>query len=170
MNIFKRVGLFGLGVLTHGKLTKNYAWGVEFFSKVSEFKDQWTFLDFSCEWSKYACDHNPRFEILLILFNIKIFEFSIYNMWHLEHEQSPYFGLSEAEEDSLLVICHERRNFYNGLPISWYEFGYDVKPSQIPSRFLRVPNTVYWEFGGTHEEALSVLQFEGFEIKQGESI
>lgn len=38
-------------------------------------------------------------------------------------------------------------------------------------RFLRVPETKYYEFGGSHEDALKILKrSNAFNIKEGEEI
>jgi hypothetical protein len=66
---------------------------------------------------------------------------------------------------NIIVIFHSREKFY-GKPIYWYQFETARSPvasdSRIPEKFLRVPLTVYWEYGGTHEEALKDLTNSGF--------
>lgn len=62
------------------------------------------------------------------------------------------------------VIYHSRRNFYLGRPVYWYEFkseGGNVQLDTILGKFLRVPFTIYYEFGGEHTEALSLLTSNG---------
>jgi hypothetical protein len=36
--------------------------------------------------------------------------------------------------------------------------------------FLNVPATPYYEFGGTHQEALEKLEYGGFDIIEGNEI
>lgn len=77
--------------------------------------------------------------------------------------------------ENVKVIAYSRRNFYNGRPIYWYQFIYtnvlneeidfgktDIGELAIPVKFLRVPETRYYEYGGTHEEALKDLTNSGF--------
>jgi len=73
------------------------------------------------------------------------------------------------------TIYHSRKSFYNGLPIYWYEFkwsnGDNLMLEQLCHRFLRVPETIYYEYGGTHEEALKELTaIRLFDIIEGEEI
>jgi len=62
-----------------------------------------------------------------------------------------------------IVICHSRHDFYNK-PVWWYEFWGKKGTSLIPLKFLNVPETPYYEYGGTHDEALKDLGEFGFEI------
>lgn len=66
------------------KLSKNYAVELGLLRKVSYFKEQVTFCDFDCGVFYSKSDHNPKFVTELILFNILIFEFSIYNINHVD--------------------------------------------------------------------------------------
>ena len=72
------------------------------------------------------------------------------------------------------TIFHNRRNFYNGHNIYWYEFlsGYsNVTINSILGQFLLVPGTKYYEFGGNHEEAIKVLTDGGIiDIVEGKEI
>lgn len=65
-----------------------------------------------------------------------------------------------------IVICHSRHNFYNK-PIWWYEFETD---GEVPLKFLRVGNTKYFEYGGTHYEAMADLTKQSFDIIEGKEI
>jgi hypothetical protein len=74
----------------------------------------------------------------------------------------------------ITVIFHSRKKFYNGKPIYWYEF---ISPNDIdfedliPQSFLNVPLTVFYEYGGTHEEALNTLTKSGFtDIVEGNEL
>lgn len=78
-------------------------------------------------------------------------------------------------EKDFIVIARSRRNFYEGRPIYWYEFiteiGWFDFTSLIPQRFLNVPYTVFYEYGGTHEEAILELTKAGFiDIVEGDEI
>ena len=82
-------------------------------------------------------------------------------------------------KDNVKVIARSRRNFYEGRPIYWYQFDFGVVSvdkfaefhALIPTRFLRVPYTIYYEFGGTHEEAIAELTSEGFtDIMEGDEL
>ena len=67
------------------------------------------------------------------------------------------------------VIARPRRNFYEGRPIYWYQFDGDL--SLIPDKFLRVPYTIYYEFGGTHQEAIAELTKVGItDIVEGDEL
>ena len=74
----------------------------------------------------------------------------------------------------ITVIYHNRRNFYQGRPIYWYEFmskNEEDFADLIPEKFLNVPFTVYWEFGDSHEEAIKELKDAGItDIVEGDII
>lgn len=62
------------------------------------------------------------------------------------------------------VISHSRQKFYYNKPIYWYEFisgGSNVMLDSILGKFLRVPDAVYYEYGGTHVEAIKELTSAG---------
>ena len=83
-------------------------------------------------------------------------------------------------KNSVKVVAHSRRNFYEGRPIYWYQFDCPGVVSVdkiaefnalIPTKFLRVPYTIYYEYGGTHEEAIAELTKEGFtDIVEGDEL
>lgn len=73
------------------------------------------------------------------------------------------------------AIYHSRRNFYNGKPFYWYEFisndGSNITLPSVAQKFLRVEYTIYYEYGGTHEEALLELtNYNLTDIVGGEEI
>lgn len=73
------------------------------------------------------------------------------------------------------VIYHSRRNFYNGRSIYWYEFisndGSNITLPTIANKFLRVEYTIYYEYGGTHEEAIFELtNYSLTDIVEGKEI
>lgn len=78
------------------------------------------------------------------------------------------------------VIFHPRKKFYGGKDIYWYEFiGMDLDlvkvceyDGHIPEKFLRVPETKYYEYGGSHAEAIADLTktWRGSSIIEGDEI
>jgi len=76
----------------------------------------------------------------------------------------------------ITVIYHSRKKFYDyKRDIYWYEFTSDISKgdftSLIPGGFLNIPFTLYYEFGGSHEEALKNLTDNGFiDIVEGDAI
>lgn len=88
----------------HSRIGCNYAWELNTFSKVRNFKkDGITFFELIINWDKYMGDHNPQFTFSLVLFNFQIWEFIIYNVWHINNPNSPYYeeNLVEEEEERL---------------------------------------------------------------------
>jgi hypothetical protein len=154
----------------HGIIDNNYGWELELFRKNRELKDGFTTIDLKINFDQYVADHNPRFEFSLTLFNFNIFDFSIYNVWHLEHEQSPFYGLSDAEVETLDASYHSRKNFYHGKDIYWYRLFCDGHPISasteqfVPQGFLRVTDSEYFEFGGELYDAKVALKLGGFRI------
>jgi len=74
----------------------------------------------------------------------------------------------------MTVVYHSRKKFYNGIDIYWYEFLFDdgtnMKCIDITvgyRHFLKVSSTKYYEFGGTHEDAIKVLIENGFSVVEG---
>jgi hypothetical protein len=77
-----------------GKINEDYSWELELFRRWRNSKnDGKTFFELKANLDVYPSDHNPRFEFYLIIFNFLIFDFEIYNIWHIEHERSPYYEL-----------------------------------------------------------------------------
>lgn len=66
------------------KISKNYAWEYSFFHLIRGLSDGITWFNLSIDSSWYKGDHNPQFSIELILLNLMIFEFRIYNINHSE--------------------------------------------------------------------------------------
>jgi hypothetical protein len=66
------------------KITKNFSLDFSFFHLVRAFKDGITFFNFVVELDLYKGDHNPQFNICLIIINFKIFEIDFYNINHLK--------------------------------------------------------------------------------------
>lgn len=63
----------------------------------------------------------------------------------------------------ITVTC-QRRSFFEIEVVNpyLYSFSPDVDDSTVPNRFLRIPSTIYFEYGGTHDEALNDLTDFGF--------
>jgi len=82
----------------HHKIGKNYDWELDLFYKYRSFKDGIDFFELKTNWDRYICDHNPKFEFGLRILNYTIFDFSIYNVWHTDHPNSPYFGMDDSPD------------------------------------------------------------------------
>jgi len=63
-------------------LTKKYAMDFSCLHFIRKFNDGITFFDFSINLDFYEDNHNPRFSIIWIILNFKVFEFEIYNRNH----------------------------------------------------------------------------------------
>ena len=81
-----------------GKVGDDYAWELDFLYKYRDFSDGIDFFVFKCGLDKYHCEHNPKFDFSLRILNVTIFEFSIYNIWHMDNENSPYYHIHLEEE------------------------------------------------------------------------
>ena len=69
----------------------------------------------------------------------------------------------------MTTITHSRKKFYHGKDIHWYEIL--AEAASIPPKFLRMPETNYFEYGGTHEDALKDLTDSGFnDIVEGDEL
>ena len=161
----------------HGNINRNYSWELELFTKHRDFKFGITPFKFEIDFSIYPCDHNPKFEMELVIMNFSIFQFLIYNIWHMENEHSPYYGLSETEVETLDASYHSRKTFYNGKDIYWYKLFCDGVPissgteHHVPWGFLKIPETEYYEYGGSHNDAIIHLKLSGFNsIMEGDEI
>jgi hypothetical protein len=65
------------------KITKKFALDFTAFHLLRSFKDGITFFEFDVNLDLYEQDHNPKFRIVLIALNFKLFEFEIYNINHV---------------------------------------------------------------------------------------
>lgn len=61
-----------------------YAWELNLFHKYRDFKDGISFVELNVCYDKYIGDHNPKFQILFATFNYILFDFSVYNIYHIE--------------------------------------------------------------------------------------
>lgn len=72
------------------------------------------------------------------------------------------------------VICRKRDIHSSVVNPYLYQFEGMVSESSldyIPSKFLEIPQTGYYEYGGTHEEALQELTNAGFsDIIEGDEL
>jgi len=73
--------------LYYGQINKKYAWEFDIFRKIRHFKDGITFFNLDICFDLYKEDHKPSFTIVFEIFNFKIFEFSIYNINHLNNTE-----------------------------------------------------------------------------------
>jgi len=65
-----------------------------------------------------------------------------------------------------IAIIHNREKFYGMSNIYWYR----LYNGPIPSKFIKVPDTDYYEYGGTHNSALKELKKNKFKIIEGKDI
>jgi hypothetical protein len=68
----------------HGKITKEMAWELSGMS--IWMRHGFSFFDLRCEFQKRSeyMDHTPNFNFFLVLLNIKLIDFSIYSIYHVE--------------------------------------------------------------------------------------
>lgn len=69
------------------------------------------------------------------------------------------------------TVTLNKRTFFSTSVVNPYLYQFDVDgvpiheaigDDAVPSKFLRIPGTKYFEYGGTHEEALNDLTEAGF--------
>ena len=63
-------------------INKDYAIELMLFHMVRSFKDGISFFEFEINLDLFEEDHNPKFDIFLIIFNCMIFQLWIYNVHH----------------------------------------------------------------------------------------
>jgi len=69
-------------ILWNGIINKNYAWEFSALHMFRQFADGISFFEFHINWDRYLADHTPKFDIMLIILNISVFEFNIYYLHH----------------------------------------------------------------------------------------
>jgi hypothetical protein len=74
-----------------GNITENYAWELNLFYKINDFKDSFHFCEFELKFDRFPADHNPQFNFSLEILNIVIFDFTIYNVYHEDDPHSPFY-------------------------------------------------------------------------------
>lgn len=67
----------------------------------------------------------------------------------------------------MFKVIVRKRSFINSSTVNPYLYQFEGLVSMdlldyIPSKFLEIPQTGYYEYGGTHEEALQELTNAGF--------
>lgn len=67
-------------------INKDYAWEIAALHKLRQFSDGISFIEFNVNWDRYIADHTPRFDIMLVICNFTIVEFSIYYVWHRDKD------------------------------------------------------------------------------------
>lgn len=73
------------------KISKNYAWELAFFYVIRKFKDGINFVNFESQIDLYKSDHNPHISARLIVLNVLVFEFGIYNVNHVDKPDTREF-------------------------------------------------------------------------------
>jgi hypothetical protein len=66
--------------------TTQYAWECSFVTKIRDFIDGMIFLDFAIDFNKLheRRDFYPQFRINLVVMNINIVDFALYNINHVD--------------------------------------------------------------------------------------
>lgn len=64
------------------KLSKNFAWEANFFYRIRNFKDGLSAFELSLTADWFKNDHNPQCGLCLIILNVMIVEFNIFNVNH----------------------------------------------------------------------------------------
>jgi hypothetical protein len=67
-----------------GNYSKHKAWELSFFHKYRSLEDGLTVCNILIEHDWYKGDHKPSFSFNLILFNIMVIEFNLYDTRHVE--------------------------------------------------------------------------------------
>lgn len=67
----------------HRSLSKNYDLELTVLNPIRKLSDGVTFYSFVIDSDWYQGDHNPQFSIRLIILNVMILEFMIYNINHI---------------------------------------------------------------------------------------
>ena len=65
-------------------INKNFAWELSGLYFYRESPDGIDWINFSIISDWFRADHNPKFSMMLIILNFKIFEFVIHNIHHVE--------------------------------------------------------------------------------------
>lgn len=75
--------MIGFGI----KITKNFALDLNLLYFFRNFSDgiDWFKFEINSDWFKG--DHNPQFSMCLIILNLMLFDFQIYNIHHLLKEE-----------------------------------------------------------------------------------
>lgn len=65
---------------------KKYVIELSMLEKIRSFKDGITFFELTTGIDYSVNDHNPQFQIMLLIMNFKIAELDIFNKYHLEDD------------------------------------------------------------------------------------
>lgn len=68
------------------KLSKDYAVDFDGLYKYRAFRDGVSFFEFEVDLSYYRGDHNPQFRVSLVVLNVMVFDFCVYNMSHVSED------------------------------------------------------------------------------------
>jgi len=63
-----------------------YGWELVLFHKIRAWDDGLSLFDFTLDMSWYKSDHRPSYGVHLVIWNITIVEFTIYNVDHAIEE------------------------------------------------------------------------------------
>lgn len=64
------------------RISNKYAFEFSAFHLIRKFKDGISFIEATANLDLYEGDHNPKFTVMLLLLNFKIFEINIYSVNH----------------------------------------------------------------------------------------
>jgi hypothetical protein len=84
-----------------GKINENYSWEICFFHRRRDLKDGIDFFNLKVELSRWRADHNPQFDLHLVILNYTIFQLNIINNWHIDDPRSPYYDELWNEDDDV---------------------------------------------------------------------
>jgi len=65
-------------------LSENYAFELSILHNIRAFKDGISFFELTCTLDLYKADHHPKFSLMWVLLNLKIFEMNVYNINHVK--------------------------------------------------------------------------------------
>lgn len=68
------------------RLSENYAVDLLLFHKVRNYSDGINYFSIDIVSDFYKGDHNPKFRLILIILNVTVFEFEVYNINHEEFD------------------------------------------------------------------------------------
>lgn len=74
------------------KVSRNYAVDYAFIHFVRSYHDGIVFFELNFNIDYYKADHNPQTVISLTVLNFTIFEITVYNVNHVEHDEDEKIG------------------------------------------------------------------------------
>ena len=57
-------------------INNNYAWEISLFHRYRFLSDGISFCEININWDRYLADHTPRFDLLIVIFNVALIDFS----------------------------------------------------------------------------------------------